>query len=179
MERTGTRAEKRAATAERILEAAREEFAERGPAGATIRRIAGRAGVDPSLVMQHYGSKSALFALAVRPVAELDEADGKVGIHLEQVLLARFHELDAPTRALMRSMLSSPEAADAMSAYLDERASALAAGGDRDRHQRAAILVASIMGVTMARHFLDVPALRDIDAETAAQILGEMLPGGD
>ena len=54
-----SRAAKRAATAQRILDAARAEFGERGLEAATIRRIAQRANVDPSLVMQHYGSKAA------------------------------------------------------------------------------------------------------------------------
>ena len=65
MSRT-SRAAKRAATAQRILDAARAEFGERGLEAATIRRIAQRANVDPSLVMQHYGSKAALFAVAIQ-----------------------------------------------------------------------------------------------------------------
>ena len=58
---------KRARTAQRILDAARQEFATRGFDGATIRGIAGAAGVDASLVMQHYGSKAALFTAETAP----------------------------------------------------------------------------------------------------------------
>ena len=61
-----SRAAKRAATAQRVLDAARTEFGERGLEATTIRRIAQRANVDPSLVMQHYGSKAALFAVAIQ-----------------------------------------------------------------------------------------------------------------
>ena len=61
-----SRAARRAATAQRILDAARAEFGQRGLEAATIRRIAQRANVDPSLVMQHYGSKAALFAVAIQ-----------------------------------------------------------------------------------------------------------------
>ena len=53
----------REATAARILAAARSLFAQRGYERTTIRAIATRARVDPSLVMQHYSSKDALFAL--------------------------------------------------------------------------------------------------------------------
>ena len=70
MNQPKSRAARRAATAQRILEAARAEFGEHGLEAATIRRIAHRANVDPSLVMQHYGSKAALFAAAI----QLDEA---------------------------------------------------------------------------------------------------------
>ena len=56
-----SRAARRAATQARILDAAREEFGDRGFEATTVRGVARRAGVDPSLVLQHYGSKSALF----------------------------------------------------------------------------------------------------------------------
>lgn len=173
MEVTGSRAEKRAATAERILLAARAEFGDRGMDGATIRGIAARAGIDPSLVLQHYGSKAALFALAVEPVADL--GDGDVESHLSDVLDVRLRELDPATRALLRSMLTSPDAAQALRAHLEYRADALADGRGDEGRIRAAVLVSSILGVTIARHFLDLPALRDLDGDQAAHILGALL----
>lgn len=164
-----SRAERREATAARILEAAQHEFGARGDS-ATIRSIAKRAGVDPSLVLQHYGSKQALFSLAVRPVAELGSED--VPTHLAEVLDVRLRELPASTRALMRSMLTSPEAADAMSTYLRERADRLAeAMPDEHAELRAALLVSSIMGITIARHFLDLPALEDADGDVVASLV--------
>jgi hypothetical protein len=48
-----------------ILEAAREVFAERGYARATIREIARRAGVTHGLVMRHFGSKEQLLIEAL------------------------------------------------------------------------------------------------------------------
>lgn len=174
MKVTGSRAEKRAATAERIMRAARAEFGDRGMDGATIRGIAARAGIDPSLVLQHYGSKAALFALAVEPVADL--GDGDVESHLSDVLDVRLRELDPATRALLRSMLTSPDAAQALRAHLENRADALADGRSDEGRMRAAILVSSILGVTIARHFLDLPALRDVNGDQAAHILGALLP---
>jgi len=173
---TDSRAQRRAATAERILRAARDEFGDHGMEGATIRGIAKRAGVDPSLVLQHYGSKAELFATAVAPVAEL--ADGDVSSHLVDVLDVRLRELPPATRALLRSMLTTPEAAHAMRAHLETRAEALG-GDDDDTRLRAVLLVASIMGVTIARHFLDMTELRDVDPERAARILGSLLPDRD
>ncbi|MFS0793957.1 TetR/AcrR family transcriptional regulator [Microbacterium sp. 1P10AE] len=170
---SGSRAEKRAATAERILRAARDEFGDRGMEGATIRGIAARAGIDPSLVLQHYGSKAALFALAVEPVADLGDRD--VESHLSDVLDVRLRVLDPATRALLRSMLTSPDAAQALRAHLENRAEALADGRGDEGRTRAAILVSSILGVTIARHFLDLPALRDVDGDQAAHILGALL----
>jgi AcrR family transcriptional regulator len=151
------RAARRAATAQRILDAARAEFGEHGLEAATIRAIARRAGVDPSLVMQHYGSKAALFAVAIK----LGEAEpGAVEAHLHDVLDVRLAALPPETRALVRSMLTAPEAADAMRAFLNERVANLshALGGD-DADLRAALIVSSILGLTIARHFLGLDAL--------------------
>jgi AcrR family transcriptional regulator len=147
--RPESRAAKRAATAQRILDAARAEFGERGLEAATIRRIAQRANVDPSLVMQHYGSKAALFAVAI----QLDDASpGEVEAHLHDVLDVRLAALPPETKALVRSMLTAPEAAESMSAFLSR-----ALGGE-DADLRAALIVSSILGLTIARHFLKLDA---------------------
>jgi AcrR family transcriptional regulator len=145
-----TRAARRAATAQRILDAARAEFGEHGLEAATIRRIARRANVDPSLVMQHYGSKGALFAMAI----QLGEAGpGEIETHLHDVLDVRLAALP-------------PES---MSAFLNERAANLsrAMGGD-DADLRAALIVSSILGLTIARHFLKLDAFTSAsDADIA------------
>lgn len=51
---------------ERILEAAREVFAQHGSAGATTRRIAEAAGVNEVTLFRHFGSKEALLDEAAR-----------------------------------------------------------------------------------------------------------------
>jgi AcrR family transcriptional regulator len=161
-----SRAARRAATAQRILDAARAEFGEHGLDGATIRAIARRANVDPSLVMQHYGSKAALFAVAI----QLDEpGPGEIEAHLHDVLDVRLAALPPETKALVRSMLTAPEAAASMSAFLNERVANLSramGGGDSDL--RAALIVSSILGLTIARHFLKLDALTSAsDADIA------------
>lgn len=172
----GTRAQRRQATAMRILEAARAEFGAHGHEGATIRGIAKQAGVDPSLVLQHYGSKQALFSLAV---SAHDAPPEDVPRHLEEVLSLRLKELPPSTRALMRSMLTSPEAAGVMRAYLEERADNLAESGQHSEAW-AALVVSSIMGITIARHFLDLPALSAVDDEVVEELVASWarsLPG--
>lgn len=164
-----TRAEQRAATAARILDAARAEFGERGER-ASIRGIATRAGVDPSLVLQHYGSKRALFSLAVAPAVHLEPAD--VSEHLADVVRGRVTDLPPETRALMRSMLTSSEAATVMRDYLQERVDVLAkALPVPDAELHAAVAASAILGVTIARHFLELPALVDADPERLADLV--------
>jgi AcrR family transcriptional regulator len=58
-----------AATPDRILAAAIDEFAEYGLAGARVDRIAVRAGANKALIYRYFGSKEALFDAAVRTMA--------------------------------------------------------------------------------------------------------------
>jgi AcrR family transcriptional regulator len=164
-----TRAARRAATARNIIEAAQHEFGEHGLEATTVRAIAGRAGVDPSLVIQHFGSKDELFTIATQ--LPTDAPDDTVAEHIFDVLIARLGELPPETRALTRSMLTAPAATAEMKAFLDERIANLAqADGEPDAELRAALTVASILGLTVARHFLKLEALADASAEEVAEL---------
>lgn len=151
-----SRTARRAETSRRILDAAREEFAAHSYDGATIRAIAARAGVDPSLVMQHHGTKAALFT----SVITWDETSGEdLSDHLRAVIDKRLAGLPPELHALVRSMLTAPEATEAMRDHLDERVVALARTLDgEDAELRAALVVSSILGLTVARHFLNLRA---------------------
>jgi AcrR family transcriptional regulator len=59
-----SRSEQRAATRERIVEAALEAFAERGFRGASTRDIAERAGTNQGLITYHFRSKDELWQAA-------------------------------------------------------------------------------------------------------------------
>ena len=163
-----SRAAKRADTSRRILAAARAEFAAHGYDGATIRAIAARAGVDPSLVMQHHGSKAALFTSVIRWD---DVGGGDLDDHLRAVLDKRLAGLPPEMDALVRSMLTVPEATAAMREHLDERAASLAQALDgKDAELRAALIVSGILGLTVARHFLQLHAFADASDEDIARV---------
>lgn len=53
------------ATPDRILEAAVEEFAEHGLAGARVDRVAERAGANKQLIYRYFGNKEGLFDAAL------------------------------------------------------------------------------------------------------------------
>ncbi len=168
-----TRAARRAASQARILDAARQEFGSRGFEATTVRDIAHRAGVDPSLVIQHYGSKSALFTAAIQlPAGEPEEAAD----HLAEVLKVRAAALPPEMRALVRSMLTVPEASEAVRRHLDERIGNLAAGiGGPDAQLRAAIVVSSILGLTVARHFLQLRAVSSASDDDLVRVATQAL----
>jgi Tetracyclin repressor-like, C-terminal domain len=101
---------------------------------------------------------------------QLDEAGpGEIETHLHDVLDVRLAALPPETKALVRSMLTAPEAAASMSAFLNERVANLSRvmGGD-DADLRAALVVSSILGLTIARHFLKLDAFMNAaDSEIA------------
>jgi AcrR family transcriptional regulator len=171
-----TRAAKRAATAQRILEAAQIEFGDRGLEGTTVRAIAQRAGVDPSLVIQHYGSKNDLFAIAVQ--LHHESADDNIVEHILDVLDVRLNEPPPETRALIRSMLTAPEATRAVKEFLDERVTNLSNAMDGSEAElRAALVVSSILGLTIARHFLKLDALTAISEQQIEATLRPWVTG--
>lgn len=59
---------------ERIIEAARAEFLEKGYRGASLRKIAERAGVTVGAIQTRYASKEALFAGLLQPLLREIEA---------------------------------------------------------------------------------------------------------
>ncbi len=171
-----SRAARRAASQVRILDAARHEFGDRGFEATTVRDIAHRAGVDPSLVLQHYGSKSALFTAAIElpPGVPEEAAD-----HLAEVLKVRAAALPPEMRALVRSMLTVPEASEAVRLHLDERIANLAAGiGGPDAELRAAIAVSSILGLTVARHFLQLRVVASASDDDLVRVASQALSAG-
>ena len=168
-----SRAARRAASAQRILVAARHEFATHGYDATTIRGVARRAEVDPALVIQHFGSKAALFRSAV----QLDpDTPAAAADHLLEVVAARSAPLPPEMAALVRSMLTVPDATAAMKAYLDERVANLATSiGGPDAELRAAVAVSTILGLTLARHFLELDGLAGASDEDVARVAGPLV----
>jgi hypothetical protein len=117
--------------------------------------------------MQHYGSKAALFNAAVQLPGNNSNSAAE---HLLEVLTVRLDDLPPETSALVRSMLTVPEAADAMRAHLDERVDNLARSLDGDdAHLRALIAVSGILGLTITQHFLKLHAFDDVSHEALLQ----------
>jgi hypothetical protein len=82
-------------------------------------------------------------------------------------------------RALIRSMLTVPEASEAVRRHLDERIGNLAAGiGGPDAELRAAIAVSSILGLTVARHFLQLLAVSSASDDDLVRVAGQALTAG-
>jgi AcrR family transcriptional regulator len=178
-----TRDERRRRTEAAILEAARELFADLGFERTTIRAVAGRAGIDPALVMQHFGSKEKLFAASARwhldrkKIAQAERGD-LARTALEDV----FRTLEDPEQrdaavALLRNCLTHASARDVLrdEVIRDTQAAVAATIGGPDGELRAALLGSTVVGLTIGRYLLEIPALTAASRDDLERVLGPVL----
>ena len=172
--RPGSRAEQRRRTEARILDAATRIFVVEGYERTTIRAVASAAGVDAGLVMHYFGSKQELFRRAI-DAAPVPELSGTPAEAAEQILAGvadRLASAPVASLALLRSMLTNPEAASAASAgiarYEAQIAQAIPAA---DADLRAAIISAVTLGITVSRHLIKVDGLATADPERIVALL--------
>lgn len=169
-----SRAEQRRKTEARILAAASRLFVERGYERTTIRAIAGAAGVDGGLVMHYFGSKQGLFQRVThaRPAPELSGSAEQV---TEQILARLAESLASEpvhSLALLRSMLTHPEAAQALregAARFQAQISRPIPADDAD--VRAALVSAVMLGVIVSRHLLNSDALTATSPQQVIDLL--------
>jgi AcrR family transcriptional regulator len=168
------RAGQRRRTAARILASASRLFVERGYERTTIRAIAGAAGVDGGLVMHYFGSKQGLFQRVThaRPVPELSGSAEQV---TEQALARLAESLASEpvhSLALLRSVLTHPEAAQALregAARFQAQISRPIPADDAD--VRAALVSAVMLGVIVSRHLLTSDALTAASPQQVIDLL--------
>lgn len=137
--------------------------------------MAAAAGVDPALVMQYFGSKRELFSRAVQalPVSSAPaDADALVD-QLLATLGLKLGGLPEGTLAMMRSMLTDPAAADHVRAALARQIDGVAATlpTAEDPELRAALIVTTLLGVTIGHQLLALRALHDAPPERVAALL--------
>ena len=109
-----------------LLDAAQTAFALFGFEGASVRKIAAEAGVDPALAAHYFGSKEALWQAVVERFAEMrgpwvDE----VKLLASQKELAVETRLEMAMRQLIKLMVGLPELGMLISRIAAERAERL------------------------------------------------------
>src|SRR5271156_3761231 len=172
--RPGSRAEQRRRTEARILDAATQVFFSGGYDRTTIRAVASAAGVDAGLVMHYFGSKQELSRRGIdaAPVPEVSGAPGQAAEQILAGLASRLATEPVASLALLRSMLTNPEAASATTAgiarYQAQIAQAIPAD---DADLRAAIISAITLGITVSRHLIKSDALGTADPAQVIQLL--------
>ena len=172
--RPGSRAEQRRRTEARILDAAARIFVADGYERTTIRAVASAAGVDPGLVMHSFGSKQELYRRVIddAPVPEVSGTPAEAADQILAALADRLASVPVASLALLRSMLTNPEAASAASAgiarYEAQIARAIPAA---DADLRAALISAITVGITVSRHLIRSDELATADPAQVIRLL--------
>src|ERR1700678_4328823 len=172
--RPGSRAEQRRRTETRILDAATQVFFSTGYDRATIRAVAAAAGVDAGLVMHYFGSKQELYRRGIdnAPVPEVSGTPPEAAEQILAGLADRLASTPVASLALLRSMLTNPEAAsaarDGIARYEAQIARAIPAD---DADLRAAIISAITLGITVSRHLIETDELATADPAHVIRLL--------
>ncbi|MFO0547369.1 MAG: TetR/AcrR family transcriptional regulator [Polyangiaceae bacterium] len=158
---------------ERIVAAARIEFAERGLGAASVHTIAERSGVTAAMINYYFGGKDALYEGIVAEAQEklrtrlLSAAEGEANGMAVRLAGAYFDFL-AQDRALQRLLLREViDRGDALRKVVSKHIDSLRAlfvqwfGDEHERRQRAVTLFGAVAG-----YFIYEPLLGPfIDAE--------------
>ncbi|MCP2343006.1 TetR/AcrR family transcriptional regulator [Actinomadura rupiterrae] len=176
--------ERSAQTRAAILAAAQRRFAAEGYDRATIRGIAADAGIDPSMVIRYFGSKSALYTAASTidlavPVLK-DDPDDAAASYV-RAMLARWEEGgNAAEAVLLRTAPTRPEAAAQVQEIFDREivpAVRAARPGDPHARERAALLLSQSLGVVYCRYLLGIEPLASMDVDTLAAMVANAVAG--
>ena len=150
-----------------ILAAAREEFAGKGYAAASVRGIARQAAVDPALVHHYFGTKEQVFVAAMElPIAPadlvrqiLDGPRDRLGERLVRTFLGLWASPDfrAPMLGMLRSAMTGEQGAAMLREFVGSallgRIAAEVGPVDPLRLQAAA---AQMVGVVILRHVVRI-----------------------
>lgn len=171
-------------TRQEILVAATATFAEKGYDRATIRDIAGRAGVDPALVMHYFGSKETLFSealeLPIRPseVFARGMAAGadQIGATVVRTFLEAWEPPETRVRlmAMLRSAMTNEAAMAVMRDLLTREVFGplTAALGVPDAQLRATLVGSQLVGLAVMRYVGHIEPLASASVDELVAAIG-------
>jgi AcrR family transcriptional regulator len=164
-----------------ILDAAREQFAEKGYAGASVRGIARQAGVDPALVHHYFGSKEQVFVAAMElpfvpaellPAVLAGDPDGLAERFVRMFLgIWGRPEFRTPMLGMVRSAFTGEQGATMLREFVGETMLGRfvqASGAQPLRVQAAA---AQLVGVVILRYVVRLEPLASASEDDLVALL--------
>jgi AcrR family transcriptional regulator len=168
-----------------LLAAALDVFAEQGYAGATVRAIATRAGVDPAMVNHWFGGKRGLFLAAIQAPfdpAELvtqafsDDPD-TVAERIVRGFVTAWDTHHTRFKALVQSVISQETAGAAMQEFIIDtviRQVTTAIGADQ-AEWRISLCASQLIGLGLTRYVLRLEPMASADVETVVATVAPTL----
>ena len=175
-------------TRDRILAAAREEFAALGYDRTSMRSIGKAAGVDAALVHHYFGTKEQVFAAAVQvsfaPAAGMPDAvtsggaDG-MGERVARFMLEVWEDpvTRGPLLAIIRSAVTNETAAAVFRELVSRTVLARVAGqlSVPDSEFRVHLAASHLVGIIMLRYVVRVDPIASADLETLVRLVAPAL----
>jgi AcrR family transcriptional regulator len=171
------------ATRARILDAAREAFATLGYERATVRIIAEKAHIHPSMVMRYYISKEGLFTASSQFDLRLPDLAAvppeNAGEFIVATFLDRWENLgssgDLP--ALLRISVTHPEGREKAIAVFTEQVRPALARVIRSGNPAGsgALIATQLVGIAFLRYVLQLPAVVALKKEVLVAEVGQTI----
>ena len=165
-----------------ILDAARQQFAEKGFAAASVRAIARQADVDPALVHHYFGSKEQVFVAAMElpfdPAERLPQVlagdPDQQGERLVRLFLGVWGDpaFRTPMLGLVRSAFTSEQGATMLREFVGSALlGRIVAAGDSPDPLRVQAAAAQLVGLVLLRHVVRLEPLASADDETLVALV--------
>lgn len=168
-----------------ILGAARELFASDGYEKASMRAIARRARVDPSLIVHYFTSKEGLLrealALPMNPAQILSEGldgvpDDQVGVELVRLIVGVWEQPAVQPRlqSMLRTAISHDLAMTLLRQMLQRTVIAAVSRlvEDDSAQQRAELIGSQMAGLALTRYLIRLPTLAAMSVDEVAEAVG-------
>lgn len=179
--------DERGVLAARIVAAARDEFAEHGWAGTTIRAIARAADVDPALVYHYFGSKEKLLDAATNPPQKWLDNVAKVwaepveqlgGAVLRLMLDSWEDEEVGPTlHAILQTAAHDPTTREKLRRVVAGSLMGAAPLGvdEHDRLIRSGLIASQAIGLALMRYVWKIEPIASMSDDEAVAAIGPSL----
>lgn len=166
-----------------IIRAAKRQFA-LGYTSCSLRAVAREAGVDPSLVVQFFGSKEGLYLAAMADVIPPDEVLGRivgdaaegVGERIADYYFGLWNDAETrgPLQAMLMSAASHRPAADMLREFVSrELVGKVADKAVQDRAElRAALASSHLVGTAIICYVVRMAPLADLPLAELARFVG-------
>ena len=169
----------------RIVTAAREEFAQNGWAGTTIRAVARSSDVDPALVYHYFGSKEGLLDAATAPPQKWLERVAQtwtvpvseLGAALVRTMLDAWadDEVGPTLRAILQTAAHEPTTREKLRRVVESNLMGVSHVGrdEQDRKVRSGLISSQMMGFALMRYVWQIEPVASMSED---QIIAAIAP---